>query len=318
MGKIEIERPVLYRVAAIAHPPGYRMNAMDVKEGEESVGIKEDATYMDVESKASMDVKGSMASMDILFPPSFPTAAPFYHHTPCLSLPRTIRPRLYRGSWALGLMEELAEIEEEWGEVKREVWDLQQRGLLLGSILLLPDPPQPRVSLRIPLGPAVSLHVHLSAQSPRSLPSYMRLLGPAGRVAPWREGIESSRTTWEEKHSVFQNIQNLFTLTRMAHGIGAGGDQEEVQDEEEMGTSECGICYAYTWSPPEETVDTRGTFQGPDQFCTHCERPFHHPCLSEWLMSTADTRISLGVMFGKCPYCAEQLECPVDRVAMKH
>ncbi|KAI9229591.1 MAG: hypothetical protein DHS80DRAFT_29712 [Piptocephalis tieghemiana] len=160
------------------------------------------------------------------------------------------------------------------------------------------------------------------------MPSYLKFLGPEGRVMPWRTKFEQARDAWREDESVLENLQRILEFKSPQHAHLDEGEKAS-NTTLEKGMVECGICYASTWNPPEEMEMEEdrmtsnggamaiGSLQGPDQFCSHCERPFHHPCLSEWLLSTADTRISLGVMFGKCPYCAGRLECPVDRVAIE-
>lgn len=123
------------------------------------------------------------------------------------------------------------QMKQEWEGVREQVRGLEKKGLIIGTIQLFPETPHPRVSLRIHLGKkkmgclvigvgegerawshscidplslmwesypggAVSLHVHLSVLSPTSMPSYLKFLGPEGRVMPWRTKFEQARDAW--------------------------------------------------------------------------------------------------------------------------
>lgn len=95
-----------------------------------------------------------------------------------------------------------------------------------------------------------------------------------------------------EDESVLENLQRILEFKSPQHAHLDEGEKAS-NTTLEKGMVECGICYASTWNPPEEMEMEEdrmtsnggamaiGSLQGPDQFCSHCERPFHHPCLSE-------------------------------------
>ena len=51
----------------------------------------------------------------------------------------------------------------------------------------------------------------------------------------------------------------------------------------------------------------------PDRVCDNakCARPFHRPCLSEWLRSAPNSRQSFNTVFGECPYCSTAISVSI-------
>ena len=65
---------------------------------------------------------------------------------------------------------------------------------------------------------------------------------------------------------------------------------------------ECGICYSYKLGDTEQL---------PGVSCEDekCCQTFHQACLHEWLVQLPDTRTSLNMVTGECPYCSKPIQC---------
>ncbi|XP_071523693.1 E3 ubiquitin-protein ligase FANCL isoform X2 [Panulirus ornatus] len=175
----------------------------------------------------------------------------------------------------------------------QQFWDVLDE--LDGSVLVL-DPPNParrHTTRRILLSNHVSVQMTVSVAHPNSLPQ-CHLLGASRLTAPLNTLLTDKYEEWDPERSIVSNLEAILGVNVVkSRAAGTGGEAEEW-------SAECAVCYCLHL---EDSL--------PDLTCDHCSQAFHVPCLYEWLCGLTNSRQSMNVIFGECPYCTQLISCKV-------
>jgi E3 ubiquitin-protein ligase FANCL len=185
--------------------------------------------------------------------------------------------------------------------------------------VLEPEAPAPRAAChrRLSLGGAAAVWLSLDAAAFAAAadggaaalaalpPPALRVYGPERGAAPRREALAAALAAWAppSRDALASGAWLPAWLTaalgeRLPARPGASG----ASDNPEAAPPECGICYAFacpvSGQPPALGCDN-----------PRCGRPFHAPCLAEWLRADGGAaggggRAAFGTLFGACPYCS--------------
>lgn len=154
------------------------------------------------------------------------------------------------------------------------------------------------VHRRIAIGRHASLRIELDARAPMRAVPDCRFLGSEAAVAPLRARLNENMRDWVTSGDLLPraNLEAVLGLRLPRAPEREVGDGEGAT-EMELGL-ECGICYAYRLDDkvPEVACDR-----------AECARPYHRPCIVEWLKTLPDTRQSFETLFGACPYCEQHI-----------
>ncbi|KAJ1909321.1 hypothetical protein IWQ60_011237 [Tieghemiomyces parasiticus] len=248
------------------------------------------------------DPMGRVHAVHIQLPPDFPRSLPSFQ----AELPETFilgetEPEAWFQAIVHGCQALAKRYQPVWAvldEIDRDMWVLEPRTKRYATL-----------TRRVALEQLCSVELTLDPQNPRGRPA-VRLYGPdtylRGLRARLRPGgssdnVPGNLTRWDSGSRSFRsNLQSLLgvdlpaSITTHAGGRGEAGATEAAEF-----MVECGICYAYQLKDHEV----------PDQLCPNpkCHRPFHRQCLVDWLRANPSTRQSLGILFGECPYCSEEI-----------
>jgi E3 ubiquitin-protein ligase FANCL len=181
--------------------------------------------------------------------------------------------------------------------------------------------PRAAVHRRLSLGGAAALWVSLDARADAAAaplpPPALRVYGPERGAAPRRAALAAALAAWAppSPEELARGGGWLHAWLARALGeplppppgaAGAGADA----DAEAAAPPECGICYAFACpaggGPPGVGCDN-----------PRCGRPFHVPCLAEWLRADGGAaggagRAAFGTLFGACPYCSAPIAVAPD------
>nr|XP_045625956.1 E3 ubiquitin-protein ligase FANCL-like isoform X3 [Procambarus clarkii] len=175
----------------------------------------------------------------------------------------------------------------------QQFWDVLDE---LDETVLVLDPPTParrHTTRRILLSNHVSVQLSVSVVHPRSLPQ-CHLLGTSRLTAPLNALLMEKYEEWDPERSIVSNLESLLGVSVVRSRAGdMGGSVEEW-------SAECAVCYALHF---QESL--------PDLTCDHCSQAFHVQCLYEWLCGLTNSRQSMNVIFGECPYCTQLISCKV-------
>ncbi|XP_042235429.1 E3 ubiquitin-protein ligase FANCL-like isoform X2 [Homarus americanus] len=169
-------------------------------------------------------------------------------------------------------------------------WDVLDE---LDEAVLVLDPPSParrHTTRRILLRNHVSVQLTVSLVHPHSLPQ-CHLLGTSRLVDPLNIRLTEKYEEWDPERSIVRNLEAILGVSVVRSKT--GGQAEEW-------SAECAVCYCLHI---EESL--------PDLTCDHCSQAFHVQCLYEWLCGLTNSRQSMNVIFGECPYCTQLISCKV-------
>ena len=116
--------------------------------------------------------------------------------------------------------------------------------------------------------------------APTSLPE-LHFLGADRLLAPMRQALNSNLGRWQPQSRVRLNLQEVLQITFPS-------PQQASMSGAEDYAVECAICYNYRLED----------FAVPDCACDGCGKPYHGPCLSEWLRALPTTQQSFNRLFG--------------------
>jgi len=162
--------------------------------------------------------------------------------------------------------------------------------------VLDPVPPTPaQLFRRLVITTSVSLHLELDPAFPTAIP-VMKFLGSDQKIIPIREQLAENTEHWDEEEPLLTNLERVLGLELPSRA--------EVSAASQAGewSLECGICYSYKLGDTEQL---------PSVSCEQekCCQTFHQACLHEWLVQLPDTRTSLNMVTGECPYCSKPIQC---------
>jgi E3 ubiquitin-protein ligase FANCL len=187
------------------------------------------------------------------------------------------------------------------------------------------DPPlgaAPRAAChrRLSLGGAAALWLCLDARADVAAgapmpPPALRVYGPEHGAAPRRAALASALAAWAPPPAAELARGGAWLHAWLARALGeslppppgaAGADADAAAP------PECGICYAFACPG-----DARGAPPGVGCDNPRCGRPFHVPCLAEWLRADGGAaggagRAAFGTLFGACPYCSAPIAVAPD------
>eukprot|EP00241_Pyramimonas_parkeae_P017937 CAMPEP_0114313964 /NCGR_PEP_ID=MMETSP0059-20121206/21485_1 /TAXON_ID=36894 /ORGANISM="Pyramimonas parkeae, Strain CCMP726" /LENGTH=378 /DNA_ID=CAMNT_0001438933 /DNA_START=384 /DNA_END=1520 /DNA_ORIENTATION=+ len=147
--------------------------------------------------------------------------------------------------------------------------------------------PRSATHRRVALGGHASLLLDLDPRAPKQPPT-CRFLGAESRVNSLRAKYFERLPRWNADKLLRANLEMVLEM------------QLPTADTYDLGdiSGDCAICYAYQL-PMEDGVCV------PEHACDNaaCGRPYHAPCLREWLRANTATRQSFNTFFGACPYC---------------
>ncbi|KAJ1672784.1 hypothetical protein EV182_006510, partial [Spiromyces aspiralis] len=183
--------------------------------------------------------------------------------------------------------------------------------------VVYPDTPKLTVlQRRIALGGLISLVIQVSRAYPAEAPQLVAR-GPPAEVLSINNRINTSESKWDPGLPVRENLRNILgshiaiprapdrdsqgtqSLSQLPHQQLSQGAQPRL---------ECGICYAYKGG--------EGGNEEPGKICSNakCAQPYHTTCLIEWLRTNPETKQSLNILFGECPYCDAKMTVMVDHL----
>ncbi|KAK4313349.1 hypothetical protein Pmani_015303 [Petrolisthes manimaculis] len=172
----------------------------------------------------------------------------------------------------------------------QDVWQVLDE-LDSSALVLDPPAPPPRRALtrRILLENQVSVQLSVSLQHPRCFPQ-CHLLGPSRLTSPLAAMLSQNFQDWDLERSIKVNLETIL-------GVGVVC-KKGVKSREESQGIECAICYCLHF---EDAL--------PDLTCDSCSHTYHLQCLYEWLCGQTNSRHSVNVIFGECPFCRELIMC---------
>lgn len=170
--------------------------------------------------------------------------------------------------------------------------------------VLEPERPTRRdIFRRIALDRHASVRVQLDARDPIRTYAQCRFLGSDKATTPLRRRLNERMHLWDTSGDVLprENLQNILGIEFQPMEDSNNSQGNAFFDGEQFAI-ECGICYTYR-------LDDRV----PDVACDRpeCAKPYHRPCLVEWLRALPDTRESFGTLTGKCVYCEEAMSVAI-------
>lgn len=175
--------------------------------------------------------------------------------------------------------------------VRKALEDLEQKCRVL-------DAPPPDLApwqqyRTLAVSPGVCLTVTLDPGDPQGLPE-LTFLGSDRRVNPLRQALALNVNRYDADLGMADNLERLLEVKL------PGPEASEAMTGEETFSVECGICYSYKLGNalPTEVCDN-----------DRCSQPYHVECLYECLRSAPSTAKSFNTLFGKCPYCEEDISC---------
>lgn len=248
--------------------------------------VDPDFTYITLQEK---DVRGRIHKMRLKIPPDYPT------HAPCVEAQL---PTEFDMNWnAGGGLNSVVTVWKQQLSSLQLFWDIMDE---LDNSALILDPPEPgpqHTQRRILLENHVSVQLNINVSHPRSMP-HCHLLGSAQLVAPLNTKLTNSFQDWDPERSIIVNLENLLGV-EVKKPKGSAEESTLATGEEEW-SAECAVCYCLHL---DEAL--------PDHTCDHCMQPFHIKCLYDWLESLPNSRQSMNVIFGDCPYCTKAISCKV-------
>jgi E3 ubiquitin-protein ligase FANCL len=229
------------------------------------------------------DAADRVHAVSVALPLDYPTSPPQV----TAALPERFGITWTRGSTSLsGVLSQFRAALEKYQDVFDTLDDLDANCLIL-------EPEKPLRSdayRRLALGKHSSLRIELDVRKPTRVVPECRFLGSEAAVGPLRIRLNENMRSWDMSGAVTprSNLETVLSLT-----LPPPRDATRQASAEDMGL-ECGICYTYRLddSVPEVACDR-----------AECARPYHRPCLTEWLQALPDTRQSFETLFGACPYC---------------
>nr|XP_053633743.1 E3 ubiquitin-protein ligase FANCL-like isoform X3 [Cherax quadricarinatus]XP_053633744.1 E3 ubiquitin-protein ligase FANCL-like isoform X3 [Cherax quadricarinatus] len=178
-------------------------------------------------------------------------------------------------------------------------WDVLDE---LDEMVLVLDPQNPtrrHTTRRILLSNHVSVQLCVSVAHPRSLPQ-CHFLGTSRLTAPLNALLTEKYEEWDPDRSIVSNLEAILGVSVVKS---RSADSEGMAEE---WSAECAVCYSLHL---EDAL--------PDLTCDHCSQAFHVQCLYEWLCNLTNSRQSMNVIFGECPYCTQLISCKVHLKFMK-
>lgn len=237
------------------------------------------------------DDAGRAHSVAVALKPDYPASAPA-----CTAA----LPEPFHVEWGTG-----ASLDVIVTQFSRKLSDFQGLFRALDDIdancyVLEPEHPSRADTFRrLALGRHCSVRLELDARAPVSAFPTCRFLGPDAAVAPLRDRLNGFMHLWNPDGGTLPraNLETVLGQALPPPKDSAGMDDDDI-------AVECGICYAY-----------RLTDGGvPDVACDReaCAKPYHRPCLVEWLRALPDTRQSFDTLMGACVYCEHPIAVSVN------
>ena len=234
----------------------------------------------------ALDDAGRAHALTLELPPEYPHAPP---------RARAVLPAPFELSWGAveaaggdySLAVAMAQFREALG-AHQVLWAMLDDIDTHTCVLEPKNPSRDALGRRIALGSHCSLQLTLHAAAPAALPQ-LHLLGAERLLGPMRRAMNANLGKWDPERSVRINLLDLLDVALPAPRAGGSAGDEAEADEYSV---ECAICYQYELDG-----------QAPDLVCDGCAKPFHGPCLCEWLRALPSTHQSFNRLFGECPYC---------------
>ncbi|KAI8926487.1 FANCL C-terminal domain-containing protein [Entophlyctis helioformis] len=258
------------------------------------------------------DAGGRPHTLTIALTPAYPSVPPR-----CFSdLPADMPPVLSIADAVRTYRECIHSLEPYWAELD----DLDRRAVVVDKATSM---------RRIAIAQHCTAMLKISHAEPRSFPLHLSFLGPDRLVQDLNARVAAHRQDWCTSRSIVDNLEMLLDVQ-----IAVGQDEPTPTNikpdasaaaAKAQSAFECGICLAYhlggsgalaggdaeSTDASEDDPDNVPSFHCPN---TQCGQAFHKACITEWLRSVPDTRQSLYLLLGPCPFCETPL--PIESAAM--